>query len=207
MSATERQRRRRAKQKQQRAKIVRKAAALLAGDRRRRLSRAAKPLADGWNLRNGDPRTALDNIASGTVALILTSTPAEQDLVWLAPWAARVLLPGGSLVCFVDQSQLPAACAALEQALHYWWLVQLPHAPEILGDPGIITRQQPGLWYVKHRRRGRTMLPDWLHGGQVWPLIEHLTEPGETIIDPFGDPVWGRTAVCMGRRWIGVAGG
>ena len=42
-------------------------------------------------------------------------------------------------------------------------------------------------------------------------LIEHLTEPGELIVDPFaGTAHWGEIAANMGRRWLGadvIAGG
>jgi DNA modification methylase len=45
----------------------------------------------------------------------------------------------------------------------------------------------------------------WSQGdGGVWPLIEHLTDPGELIVDPFAGPgLWGEIAASMGRRWIG----
>jgi DNA modification methylase len=37
------------------------------------------------------------------------------------------------------------------------------------------------------------------------PLIEFLTEPDETIVDPFaGSGTWGRITHEMGRRWIGA---
>jgi hypothetical protein len=39
-----------------------------------------------------------------------------------------------------------------------------------------------------------------------WPArCEHLTEPGELIIDPFaGTGTWGTIAASMGRRWLGA---
>jgi hypothetical protein len=45
----------------------------------------------------------------------------------------------------------------------------------------------------------------WSQGdGGVWPLIEHLSEPGELVVDPFaGTAKWCRIAASMGRRWIG----
>jgi DNA modification methylase len=46
---------------------------------------------------------------------------------------------------------------------------------------------------------------DWSQGdGGIGPLIEHLSEPGELIVDPFaGTAAWGLRAVAMGRRWLG----
>jgi DNA modification methylase len=89
----------------------------------------------------------------------------------------------------------------------------------------VIANFKPVLWYVKEFRRGRSLMPDmlrpprrekeyhpWAKGeGGVGQIIEHLTEPGELIIDPFaGTATWGRSATSMGRRWLGadvVAGG
>jgi hypothetical protein len=66
---------------------------------------------------------------------------------------------------------------------------------------------KPVLWYVKGFRRGRTLMPDTFTSpsrdklahdcaqgeGGVWVPIEHLTEPGELIVDPFaGTATWGR---------------
>jgi hypothetical protein len=86
--------------------------------------------------------------------------------------------------------------------------------------PGIfvIAKHKPVLWYAKGRRLGRTMLPDvltskrdksmheWAQGdGGIWPVIHHLTKPGELIVDPFaGTGTWGLIAHNMGRRWIGA---
>jgi DNA modification methylase len=46
----------------------------------------------------------------------------------------------------------------------------------------------------------------WAQGeGGVWVPIEHLTEPGELIVDPFcGTATWLRIAASMGRRCIGA---
>jgi hypothetical protein len=128
-----------------------------------------------------------------------------------------VLLPGGSLICVVDPSpQLLAAGAALDHTLRYWWTLRLLRdEPEVWDDLGIRTRQHAGLWYVKGRnRRGpRTILPDVLRSGDavavdrgwciIWPLIEHLTNPGETVIDPFGNLRW-RGVVT--EDWLRVSG-
>ena len=50
---------------------------------------------------------------------------------------------------------------------------------------------------------------DWHAWGQgaggVQVPIEHLTVPGELIVDPFaGAAQWGRVANQMGRRWLGA---
>ena len=93
------------------------------------------------------------------------------------------------------------------------------HQSQRLPGKFVIANFKPVLWYVKEFRRGRSLVPDflispkrdksehdWSQGdGGVGPLIEHLTEPGELIVDPFaGTANWGRRALAMGRRWIGA---
>ena len=82
----------------------------------------------------------------------------------------------------------------------------------------VIVGWRPILWYVKDHRRGRSMLTDvlksvadksehgWAQGtGGAEFIIEHLTDPGELIVDPFaGTGTWGRIAAGMGRRWLGA---
>jgi len=77
---------------------------------RRERSRNAPPLPDGVELRIGDCRVALADILDNSVALILTDPPygkdAEPLYEWLAKFAARVLIPGGSLICYTGQTNL-----------------------------------------------------------------------------------------------------
>jgi DNA modification methylase len=58
---------------------------------------------------------------------------------------------------------------------------------------------------VLNSKADKTQHP-WSQGtGGVEYIIEHLTEPGELIVDPFaGTATWGRRAVAMGRRWLGA---
>ena len=191
---------------------------------KREASRNAVPLPDGMDLRFGDARDRLDDVASASVALVLTDPPygdeAEPLYEWLAKWAARVLVPGGSLICYTGQSRLDRDMAILGGELRYWWsLAMMHHQSQRLPGKFVIAGFKPVLWYVKDHRRGRSLVPDvlkppardkelhnWAQGeGGVSALIEHLTEPGETISDPFaGTATWGRIAVSMGRRWVGA---
>ena len=70
---------------------------------RRRLSRSAPQIEPEFRL--GDCREVLSDIAADSVALVLTDPPwgneAKWCYRWLADFAARVLIPGGSLVCFI----------------------------------------------------------------------------------------------------------
>ena|SRR5271166_675506 len=192
---------------------------------RRAAKLAAESLPDGVDLRVGDAREVLADIAPNSVPLILTDPPygnaAEPLYRWLGQFAARVLIPGGSLICYTGQSRLDRDLAIFSEHLRYWWLLTMPHTvPQRLLGAGVLVTFKPVLWYVKsHRRKPCSLMPDtlqstkrdksahaWGQGdGGVRYLIHHLTEPGELIVDPFaGTATWGRIAASMGRRWIGA---
>jgi site-specific DNA-methyltransferase (adenine-specific) len=192
---------------------------------RREASRAATPLPDGMDLRIGDCRKVLADVADNSSALVLTDPPFQEEAralyEWLAEWSARVLIPGGSLICYTGHWALNRDMAIFDQHLRYWWELVLMHDHGHQQFPGkfVIVGYRPVLWYVKEFRRGRSLVPDvlrssapdkglheWAKGdGGIWPLIEHLTFPGEIIVDPFaGTATWGKIAASMGRRWIGA---
>jgi hypothetical protein len=108
----------------------------------------------------------------------------------------------------------------LGEQLRYWWMLIMPHdQSQRLPGKFVIAGYKPVLWYVKEFRRGRSLMPDvlkspardktlhnWSQGdGGIAPIVEHLTDPAELIIDPFaGTANWGRACAAMGRRWIGA---
>lgn len=191
---------------------------------RREASRTAEPLADGMDLRCGDAREVLADVPDDSIHLVLTDPPygdeAEPLYAWLGEWAARVLVPGGSLVCYTGQSRLDRDMRLLGQHLRYWWtLAMLHHQSQRLPGKFVVAEWKPVLWYVKEHRRGRTLVTDvlrspardksahaWAQGEAGVPhLLEHLTDPGELVADPFaGSGRWGRIAAGMGRRWVGA---
>jgi hypothetical protein len=190
----------------------------------RRARSAGLPIPDGMDLRIGDARIVLADIPDNSVPLILTDPPygdeAEPLYRWLALFAERVLIPGGSLICYTGQSRLDRDMTIFGERLRFWWLLIMPHHQcQRLPGKFVIANYKPVLWYVKGHRRGRTLVPDFLRSpardksahawsqgdGGVGSVITHLTEPGETIVDPFaGTANWGRAAVQMDRRWIGA---
>jgi DNA modification methylase len=185
----------------------------------------------GMDLRIGDCRLVLGDIADESVPLILTDPPYGNEAAplyeWLARFAARVLIPGGSLICYTGTTLLPRDHRILGAHLTYWWqAVMLHDSSQRVFGAGVIAQQKPILWYVKGQRRGRALVADVIRsrrdrlklehewsqgGGGVDHWIHQLTEPEETVVDPFaGTATWGRIACELGRRWIGadiVAGG
>lgn len=191
---------------------------------RRQASRDAAPLTDQLDLRIGDAREKLKDVADDSVALVLTDPPygdeAEPLYGWLGEWSKRVLVPGGSLICYTGQSRLDRDMRLLGGHLRYWWLLAMMHnSSQRLPGKFVVAEFKPVLWYVKDRRRGRSLVTDvlrppskdktehdWGQGeGGAHLLIEHLTEPGELVADPFaGSGRWGLLSQGMGRRWVGA---
>lgn len=204
-------------------KAARKEQAAAETQARREASRNAEPIPDGLDLRIGDAREALADVADRSVALVLTDPPygdeAEPLYRWLAEWSARVLVDGGSLVCYTGQSRLDRDIGIFAGHLRYWWtLAMLHHQSQRLPGKFVTAEFKPVLWFVKGHRRGRTLVNDvlrspsrekgehdWGQGEAGVPLlIEQLTEPGELVADPFaGTARWGEIATGMGRRWVG----
>ena len=141
----------------------------------------------------------------------------------ICPWPKGPLhfMDETRLLAVPGQSRVDRDMAIFGEHLKYWWLLIMPHTqPQRLLGAGVLVTFKPVLLYVKnHQRMPRSLLPDtlqstkrdklahpWAQGdGGIWPLIEHLTEPGELILDPFcGSAEWGRIATSMGRRWIGA---
>jgi DNA modification methylase len=163
----------------------------------------------------------LADIAPKSTALVLTDPPyikgSELLYRWLAQFAARVLIPGGSLICYTGHWSLNRDMRIFDKHLRYWWMMVMLHDQKrSLPGKFMIASYKPVLFYVKGFRRGKSLIPDvlqtsnskrekdeheWCQGeAGVTHLIDHLTEPGELIVDPFaGTGKWGKIAASMGR--------
>jgi hypothetical protein len=168
---------------------------------RRRQSRAASPIAPEFRV--GDCRAVLGDITPDSVALILTDPPWADSALplvrWLAEFASRTLMPGGSLLCFSGYDNFLEAANILAGPLDYYWIGTMLHDQQHLFRRKFIrTGSRLVLWFTKGReRRGRFVVQDtikatrdkslhpWQQGDAVWQWIEPLTDPGDLIVDPF----------------------
>jgi hypothetical protein len=146
---------------------------------RREESRAASPIADGMEYRVGDCCDMLNDIEDNSVAAIITDPPygnaATPLYEWLAAFTARVLVPGGSLICYSGTGTLPRDYRIFDaqDALKYWWTPIMLHgdAHKMFGA-GVRANHKPILWYVKGRHGRRvvherlTIVPDVLNHRQ-----------------------------------------
>jgi hypothetical protein len=166
-------------------------------------------------------------IPDGTVALIIADPPygdaAGPLYRWLAEFAARKLIAGGSILCYTGVTRLDRDLAIFSQHLTFRPVHAMKHTvAQRLFGVGVLADQKPIMHYVKgYRRRldGRTpLLPltvstssgrdkslhDWGQGdGGIEVFIKHLTEPGELVVMPFsGTGLWPKIARAMQRRVI-----
>jgi hypothetical protein len=180
-----------------------------------------------FEFRHGDFRTALGDLA-GTVDAIVTDPPYGADFLdeydALGEVAAQLLTPTGLLVVMVGQTHLAQYLARLETHLVYrWTAAYLTDGPATrIHGARIGTKWKPVLLFDRGRNTRRFLTqdifvstrPEKTLEGQLdgWTqsetgmadIVEHLTAPGEFVVDPFMGV--GTTAVAcrhLGRRFVG----
>ncbi len=174
-------------------------------------------------LYHGDFRKIGHNIPDASVDLIFTDPPYDRKAIplfdGLGEFAARVLRPGGSLITYVGQIQLPDAITDLAKHLRYWWTCSCYHSgPTLLrmNEYGIINGWKPMLWFVKETRGDKnTFVNDVATGTREkshheWQqaeaearyFVELLTEPDGFVVDPFcGGGTTPAACIGLGRKW------
>ena len=181
-----------------------------------------------FEIRRGDFQTALADLDDNSVDLVVTDPPYGDQYTHLygelAKWASAKLKPGGSLIAYVGQGNLPDVTAEMGPHLRYWWTLALMHKHGGQQLPGkwVMVEWKPLVWYVKGSRSGRLYVADRMSGSkprkelhewaqgvdEVAYLIEQLSEPGNLVVDPFaGSGSFGYAAQQLGRHFIGAENG
>jgi 16S rRNA G966 N2-methylase RsmD len=171
----------------------------------------------------GDFREIGDKIPDASVDLVFTDPPYDRKAIQLfdglGAFAARVLRPGGSLIAYTGQIQLPDAVADLSKHLRYWWTCSCYHSgPQLLrmNEYGIVNGWKPLLWFVKETRCDKTTFINDVATGtrekshHEWQqseaearyFIELLTEKDGFVVDPFcGGGTTPVACIALGRKW------
>lgn len=179
------------------------------------LKAPAPVYADGLHV--GDFRFLAEQIADESVELVFTDPPYDSDSTPLfadaARVAARILRPGGSLLTYCGQTQLPRALELCGQHLRYWWICAAldPGSQQRMNRYGVICQWKPLLWFVKGTRGDvQTLTLDVVAGprekaAHPWQqaedeaayYIEKLTGPRGLVVDFFAG---GGTTLAAARR-------
>ena len=174
----------------------------------------------------GDFREKSSVIEDDSVELVFIDPPYDDESIPLygdaAEVAARILRPGGSLVTYCGQLQLPHVFPLMLEHLHYWWTGYFLHqTPPFarMNQYGVIVHGKPLLWFTKGKRGDRQTFVDDVVANELadkdfhpWQqsedqasyYIDKLTQPEGLVVDFFVGG--GTTAVCakrLGRKFIG----
>jgi DNA methylase len=166
-------------------------------------------------------------VADNSVALVLTDPPYDRDSLHLygaaADFAARVLLPGGSLIAYAPNYALPEAFENMTGTLRYWWTLALLYErpASLMVEFGIQVCYKPLLWFVKGGRHDKQRIVKDVISGiagarqkteHEWQqsvdaataLITLLTDKKDLVCDPMaGAATTLVAALASGRRAVG----
>jgi hypothetical protein len=161
------------------------------------------------------------------VALLFTDPPYDAASLGLygevAKLAARVLLPGGSMIAYAPNYALPAVYESCQEHLRYWWTIAVlyscPHA--LMREFGVRVAYKPLVWFTKGGRFSKQhILTDAIEGGvgrkktehewqqgiiEAETIIKALTSPTDLILDPMcGSGTTLLAARRCGRSLLGI---
>lgn len=142
-----------------------------------------------------------------SIDAIITAPPRSHLEAYeeLAILAARVLRPGGSLLCIATPEHLPAVMATFSAQLAYHWTMA-SHAPSgSYAMRKINGSWLPVLWFVKGAYKGH-WTSDVIEPDDGRAALVQLTLPGDTILDPYmgSDVLTGLAVLSANRRFIGM---
>jgi ParB-like chromosome segregation protein Spo0J len=115
------------------------------------------------DLRNGDFRNELQDIPDNSIDLIFTDPPYSTEYIQiysqLASLVNRVLKPGGSIVTYIGQHNLPEILEIFtSNNLKFWWPIAVKHTggTKPFHQRKVFVLWKPLLWFVKGEKISST---------------------------------------------------
>lgn len=174
---------------------------------------------------HGDMRELGQRIEPDSVDLILTDPPYPGEFLPLfsdlSTFAARVLKPGGLCLVYSGQIFLPEVMRRLCESLQYAWTFAIRHSGgnQRIFKINVNTAWKPvfafckpplAIWwdsFIDVVSGGREKdLHAWQQAeSEAAYFIEHLTLPGQVVVDPFcGSGTVLKAAKVLGRQYQGI---
>lgn len=190
-----------------------------------RLKQAEKTVPSDLGIIVGEFQVVGAKVLDNSVDLIFTDPPYDEKSIplygELAKFGARVLKPGGSLICYAGHYALPEIFQLMMPHLRFWWTLACEHSGASARLPGkwVFVGWKPMLWFVKEGRSTNEYISDIVHSqpsdkeNHEWEqaiadaeyYIEHLTSPGDTICDPMcGGGTTCIAAIRLNRQYIAI---
>jgi hypothetical protein len=175
-------------------------------------------------VRGGDFRKVFDALPDNSVDLVFTDPPYDTESVPmygdLAKLAARVLVPGGSLICYAGVHALPTLFPLMTPHLAFWWQFCLRLQGAFPRQHGwrVHVHYKPLLWFVKGKYKGDYVVDviestwleknwhDWQQSeAEAAHCISKITPADGLVLDPMcGSGTTLIAAKRLGRRFMGA---
>ena len=174
-------------------------------------------------LYQGDFRKESQNIDDESIDLIFTDGPYLDSIELyksMSEIGSRVLKDGGSLLCYLTQSELPDVLSVMSEYLNYYWIISLKHGGATgRHGRGVFVEWKPILWFVKNNRTRTEYVADFVlseSSGKIYHeweqsevesdyYISHLTNVGGVVLDlMMGSGTTGISACKCNRKFIGI---
>jgi len=173
----------------------------------------------------GDFREVGQSIPDESVALVFTDPPYDAASLGLygeaAKLAARVLLPGGSMLAYAPNYALPTVYESCQEYLRYWWTIAVLHSGShaLMREFGVRVTFKPLIWFTKGGRFNKQQIlsdvimgdmekteHEWQQGiSEAETIVKALTSPDDLILDPMcGSATTLIAAYRCGRPWLGI---
>lgn len=160
-----------------------------------------------------------------SVDLIFTDPPYFADIVPqygdLARVALRLLVDGGSLLCYAGHALVPKILDVMRiDGLRFYWVCACIHTGNSARMPrsGIVVKWKPILWFVKGGERSDTSIfvddgvvsakekdtHEWQQGlPEALHYVERLCPTNGLVFDPFcGGGTTAIASIKLGRRYV-----